>query len=145
MATTPVTLLAVPVVFWLKVGHVNVPVLKSPDCGVPRIGVIRLGDVASTNVVPVPVVVYDAPQAVPVELCMTAPGYVIGNVLVIVKLGYVPDVLMPVPPVNDTVWSGAELLIVIAAEPLYVVPTLYEMPVPAVNALATLPAWPVVF
>ena len=41
-----------------------------------------------------------------------------GRVLVIVKLGYVPDVLMPVPPVNDTVWSGAELLIVIAVEPL---------------------------
>ena len=41
-----------------------------------------------------------------------------GKVLVIVKLGYVPDVLMPVPPVNDTVWSGAELVIVIAVEPL---------------------------
>ena len=41
-----------------------------------------------------------------------------GRVLVIVKLGYVPDVLMPVPPVNTTVWSGAELLIVIAVEPL---------------------------
>ena len=41
-----------------------------------------------------------------------------GSVLVIVKLGYVPDVLMPVPPVSDTVWSGAELLMVTATEPL---------------------------
>lgn len=41
-----------------------------------------------------------------------------GRVLVIVKLGYVPDVLIPVPPVNTTVWSGAELLMVIAVEPL---------------------------
>lgn len=65
-----------------------------------------------------------------------------GSVLVIVKLGYVPDVLMPVPPVSVTVWSGAELLMVIAVDPSYVVPTLYEMPVPAVKALATLPAWP---
>ena len=40
-----------------------------------------------------------------------------GRVLVIVKLGYVPDVLMPVPPVSDTVWSGAELLMVTATEP----------------------------
>ena len=29
-ATMPVTLDAVPVVFWLKVGQVNVPMLKSP-------------------------------------------------------------------------------------------------------------------
>ena len=30
-ATTPVTLDAVPVVFWLNVGQVKVPVLKLPD------------------------------------------------------------------------------------------------------------------
>lgn len=29
--------------------------------------------------------------------------------LVIVKLGYVPLIDMPVPPVRETVWSGAEL------------------------------------
>ena len=40
---------AVPVVFWLKVGQVNVPVLKLPDCGVPRIGVTKVGEVANTN------------------------------------------------------------------------------------------------
>lgn len=36
-------------------------------------------------------------------------------------------------------------MIVMAAEPLYVVPELNEMPVPAVKALATEPAEPVVF
>ena len=74
IATVPVTFDAVPVVFWLKVGHVNVPVLKLPDCGVPRIGVVKLGDVASATTVPEPVVEYDVPQAVPVELGMPAPG-----------------------------------------------------------------------
>ena len=56
IATTPVTLLAVPVVFWLNVGHVNVPVLKLPDCGVPKIGVVKLGEVANATTVPEPVV-----------------------------------------------------------------------------------------
>ena len=42
-------LAAVPVVFWLKVGQVNVPVLKFPDCGVPRIGVTKVGLVANTK------------------------------------------------------------------------------------------------
>jgi hypothetical protein len=32
--------------------------------------------------------------------------------LVIVKLGYVPLVLIPVPAVKATVWSGEELVIV---------------------------------
>lgn len=53
-ATMPVTLDAVPVVFWLNVGQVNVPVLKLPDCGVPRIGVTKVGEVANTSA-PVPV------------------------------------------------------------------------------------------
>lgn len=113
-----VAVVALPVVFWLNVGHVNVPVLKSPDCGVPKIGVVKLGDVANATTVPDPVVEYDVPHAVPVELGMPAPGYVMGRVLVIVKLGYVPDVLMPVPPVKVTVWSGAALLMVTATEPL---------------------------
>ena len=47
---------AVPVVDWLNVGHVNVPVLKLPDVGVPSSGVIRVGLVESTTA-PVPVLV----------------------------------------------------------------------------------------
>ena len=65
---------AVPVVFWLKVGQVNVPVLKSPDWGVPRIGVVNDGDVAKATTVPEPEVVYEVPQAEPVELGIPAPG-----------------------------------------------------------------------
>jgi hypothetical protein len=45
---------AVPVVFWLNVGQVNVPVLKFPDCGVPRIGVTSVGEFDNTTL-PVPV------------------------------------------------------------------------------------------
>lgn len=82
-----VNVAADPVVFWLKVGQVNVPVLKLPDCGVPRIGVVKLGEVANATTVPEPVVLYDVPHAVPVEFGMPAPGYVMGRVLVIVKLG----------------------------------------------------------
>ena len=54
-----------------------------------------------------------------------------GAVLVIVKLGYVPDVLMPVPAVSTTVWSGAVLVNVTAP-----VPDDTEMPVLAI-ALVT--------
>jgi hypothetical protein len=45
---------AVPVVFWLNVGQVKVPVLKLPDVGVPNIGVTNVGEVANT-LAPVPV------------------------------------------------------------------------------------------
>jgi len=45
---------AVPEVFWLNVGQVNVPVLKSPDVGVPKTGVTKLGLLDSTTE-PVPV------------------------------------------------------------------------------------------
>ena len=84
MATVPVTLAAVPVVFWLNVGHVNVPVLKFPLTGVPRVGVTNTGEVAKAITEPLPLVVYDVPQAVPVELGMPAPGYTIGRELLMV-------------------------------------------------------------
>ena len=87
MVLPVVNVAAEPVVFWLNVGQVNVPVLKLPDWGVPKIGVVKLGEVASATTVPEPVVVYDVPHAVPVELGIPAPGYVMGRVLVIVKLG----------------------------------------------------------
>ena len=40
---------AVPDVFWLKVGQVNVPVLKLPDVGVPNTGVTNDGLVDKTT------------------------------------------------------------------------------------------------
>ena len=40
---------AVPEVFWLKVGQVNVPVLKLPEVGVPSKGVTKVGEVANTK------------------------------------------------------------------------------------------------
>src|ERR1700691_5887686 len=43
----------------------------------PRAGVIRLGDVCKTTTVPLPVVVYEVPHALPVELGMPEPGYTI--------------------------------------------------------------------
>ena len=69
--------------------------------------------------------------AVPVTLVTVPPPE--GAVLVIVKFGYVPVVDIPVPAVNDTVWSGAVLVIV--KVPLVVIglPDT-EIPVPAVAA-----------
>jgi hypothetical protein len=69
-----VMLAAVPVVLWLNVGHVNVPVEKSPDVGVPKTGVTNVGLVAKATTVPVPVVLYEVPHAVPVEFAIPAAG-----------------------------------------------------------------------
>jgi hypothetical protein len=55
---------AEPVVFWLNVGHVNVPVLKLPDVGVPNTGVVKDGLVdRTTDPVPVDVVTPVPPLA----------------------------------------------------------------------------------
>ena len=51
-ATVPVTLAAVPVVFWFKVGKVQF--VNVPLEGVPKAGVTNVGLVANTND-PVPV------------------------------------------------------------------------------------------
>jgi hypothetical protein len=50
--------------------------------------------------------------AVPVTLVTVPP--LDGAVLVIVKLGYVPLVDIPAPPVKTTVWSGAVFVTVTA-------------------------------
>jgi hypothetical protein len=52
MLGVPVSPPAVPVVFWLSVG--NVQLARFPEEGVPRAGVTRVGDVANTAA-PVPV------------------------------------------------------------------------------------------
>ena len=43
----------------------------------PRIGVVKLGEVASATTVPEPDVLYEVPHDVPVELGIPAPGYTI--------------------------------------------------------------------
>ena len=48
-----------------------------------------------------------------------------GDVLSIVKLGYVPLTLIPVPAVSVTVWSGAVLVTMLPVK---------SIPVPAVRA-----------
>ena len=55
-------------------------------------------------------------KPVPAVMLVTVPPDD-GLVLVIVKLGYVPLVDMPVPPVSTTVWSGA-VLVMVAVPPL---------------------------
>ena len=79
----------------------------------------------------------DTTGAVPVTLVTVPPE--LGLVLVTVKLGYVPDTLIPVPLAIATVWSGAVL--VMFNVPLVVIGLpVTLMPVPAVAAtLVTVP------
>jgi hypothetical protein len=58
---------AVPVVFWLNVGQVNVPVLKSPDVGVPSKGVTSVGEVANTT------------EPEPVDVVLPVPPFATGS------------------------------------------------------------------
>ena len=76
---------AVPVVFWLNVGQVNVPVLKSPEVGVPRAGVTNVGDVDKTT------------EPVPVDVVTPVPPLATAKVPESVKVPL--DVIGP--PVND--------------------------------------------
>ena len=52
--------------------------------------------------------------------------FIVAPLVAIVKLGYVPDVDIPTPPVKETVWSGAELVTIGTV----VVPPI-DIPVPA--------------
>ena len=45
-----------------------------PTMLVTTVGVVKAGEVAKATTVPVPDVVYEVPQAEPVELAMPAPG-----------------------------------------------------------------------
>lgn len=68
-------LFAWPVVFWLNVGHVNVPVLKSPDIGAPKAGPTRIGAVLSTT------------EPEPVEVVTPVPPLVTGNAVPSARVG----------------------------------------------------------
>lgn len=96
MATTPVTFDAVPVVFWLNVGHVNVPVLKLPEDGVPSAGVVNVGPesvglVASTT----------APE--PVEVVTPVPPLATGSVPVTWVVRFTSDKAPPSVMLPDDV------------------------------------------
>jgi hypothetical protein len=79
--------LAVPVVFWLNVGQVNVPVEKLPLVGVPRIGVTNVGLVFNTtDPEPVEVVTFVPPLATlstPVELAPSAKNDRLRGIVII--------------------------------------------------------------
>jgi hypothetical protein len=107
---------AVPVVFWLKVGQVNVPVLKLPDCGVPKIGVTSVGEVDNT-LLPEPVLVVtpvpplataSVPAKVIVPEAVTGPPEVVKPV---VPPDTLTDVTVPVPVTVDQVGAPVPLLI----------------------------------
>lgn len=76
---------AVPEVFWLKVGQVNVPVLKSPDVGVPKTGVTKLGLIDNTT------------EPVPVLVVTPVPPLATGNVPVTPVVKGKPVKLVAVP------------------------------------------------
>jgi hypothetical protein len=83
----------------------------------------------------------DTTGAVPVTAVTVPP--LDGLVFVTVKLGYVPETLMPVPAVNATVWSGAVFVMVNVPLEVIGLPDT-EIPVPALAAtLVTVPVFPV--
>lgn len=81
--TEPVPVEVVTPVPPFKTGNVPVtPVVKGKpvalvnvaEVGVPKMGVTNVGLVAKATTVPVPVVLYEVPQAAPVEFPIPAPG-----------------------------------------------------------------------
>jgi hypothetical protein len=83
-----------------------------PAAAVGAVGVpVKAGLTESASVVPVPVVVYDVPHAVPVEYAMPALGNVAGPVpaMVIVPAPFV--MLMPVPAVRVDLASVLPVLL----------------------------------
>ena len=89
-----VAVAAFPVVLWLNVGHVNVPVLKLPDVGVPNTGVTKVGLVANTN----------APE--PVSSVTAEAKFA--------ELGVAKNVAIPVP--NPVMLPRAGVIVVLVTE-----------------------------
>ena len=129
--TEPPKLTAEPLIVMLELVRLELPilvrVLVAPEIVLlVRIWLpVRVATVESIAIVPELVIVPPV-KPVPAVMLVTVPPE-LGLVLVMVKLGYVPLVLMPVPPVKTTVWSGAVLVIV---EPE--LDWLTDMPVPAI-------------
>ena len=69
----PVLAVVAPTVPLMLIDAVPVKLVTTPDDGVPNAGVTSVGDVDNTTL-PVPVVLYEVPQAVPVDNGMPAPG-----------------------------------------------------------------------
>lgn len=138
---------AVPEVFWLNVGQVNVPVLKLPEVGVPSRGVVNDGLVDSTFapepvevVTPVPPLVtakvpdtsavkdtdphVGAPEALPCRTWVEVPANVVAIAVVVepYKIPYwVKAVACPVPPlVTANVPVMSEVLRLIASQLVFV-------------------------
>ena len=103
-----VAVAAFPVVFWLNVGQVNVPVLKLPDWGVPKIGVVNDGLVDST-LDPLPVEVV---TPVPPLATFSVPDRVIAPVVAVLGVNPV------VPALNEDTPNVDKLTQVGAAAPL---------------------------
>ena len=97
-----------PVVFWLNVGQVNEPVLKLPDWGVPKIGVVNDGLMDSTV------------DPLPVEVVTPVPPFATANVpaRVIAPVVAVLGVKPVVPALNEETPSVDKLTQVGAAAPL---------------------------
>lgn len=153
-ATTPVTLDAVPVVFWFKVGKLQLA--KLPVDGVPRAGVTNVGEFANT-LAPLPVLsvravarlaeVKDPKEVTLLPLELTAPER-LGIVLTVVavKLVAVPVILVPTRvegvPRFGVIKVGEVLSTLLPLPVLVVTPV---PPFPTRTKPVTLDAVPVVF
>ena len=106
--------------FWLKVGQVNVPVLKLPLDGVPKTGVTSVGLVDSTTLpVPVEVVV-----PVPPANTGSVPAAKVEADVEYIALLAVVNVVKPVPPYPVSIVVPFHKALVIAAVPKFAVEAL---------------------
>ena len=133
------TTLLTPVGVSVNEGYALVTVNPVP----PVMVTVLSGLLFVTVYVPDPVIGDDPAIEIPVPA--TAPTLVTvppldGLVLVMVKFGYVPVALMPVPLVNDTVWSGAVFTTVKVPELVMGEMPVILTPVPATTpTLVTVP------
>ena len=97
---TVVTVAAVPVVFWLNVGQVNVPVLKLPLAGVPNTGATKVVPLGSVGV----------PDRLPAVVAESA---------ILAESTRTPYVLVPFHPIIDgyVVAHAMEAFVALTAAP----------------------------
>ena len=104
-------------VFWLKVGQVNVPVLKLPALGIPKLGVTSTGEIDNTTL-PLPVLVltpvppFVIGSGVPLKLIAKVPLEVIGEPLTLKNDGTLNATLVTVPPPVPPPDTVAQLTVV---------------------------------
>jgi len=140
---------ALPVVFWLNVGQLNVPVVKLPDNGVPNAPPFTTNDPAvptftpSAVNTPVPVVIVEGaiPAPPPITRELEASVKVLPSDVVLSKKRIPPDVpeVIPIPPLETPIGNVTPLsFIIFPVRPLNTtIPLAVELDGPVTSPVPT--------